>query len=199
MNLQEATILALQHKLYEEKYLVDRQDWEIHNDHEASWFGGNACWKDMKELNLKSMSDEDKIKALQNLKDSIDTNVVNRADYEEVDSKYIPIWLDSYKSNIDYMLNELDAKGKYYISLNVDVSDKGDVDHRGSAVIIDNGNIIKGYKYYSTGDEARKVMNSISKSQYEKFVRDNFIGEYDDDFQWGASVEEYEPNVWELQ
>ena len=65
--------------------------------------------------------------------------------------------------------------------------------------IINNGNIIKGTKYYDTKEEAQKVMSSISKSQYEKFMYDNFVGEYDDVIQWNVSVEEYEPDTWELK
>lgn len=198
MNLQEATIQALQCKLTEGKLLVNRADWVIHDDHEASWFGGDACWKDMRELNLKSLSDEEKIKALQSLKDNIDKDVVQRDDYQDIDSKYIPVWLDGYKANIDWLLNEINSKGKYYIFLNVDVSNRGDVDHRGSGLIIDNGSIKKGTKYYDTKAEAQKDMASISQSQYKEFVLNNYIGEYDEDFQWEVSVEEYEPNVYEL-
>ena len=198
LSLTEATILALEGKLTEVKLLVNRADWVIHNDHEASWFGGDACWKDMRELNLKSLSDDEKIKALQSLKDNIDKDVVQRDDYQDIDSKYISAWLDGYKSNIDWLLNEIDSKGKYYIFLNVDVSNRGDVDHRGSGLIIDNGSIKKGTKYYDTKDEAQKDMNSISQSQYKRFVFDNFIGEYDEDFQWEVSVKEFESNVYEL-
>ena len=200
MNLTEATIKALQGKLYEEKYLVSRQDWGINNDHEADWFGRDACWADIRELNLKPMSDEEKVKALQSLKDNIDTDVMQRADYNNIDSKYVSVWLAGYKSTIDRFISELDTKGKYYIFMSVDISDRGDVDHRGSDLIIDSGNIIKGTKYYNTKEEAQKAMSSISKAQYEKFMYDNFIGEYDDDIiQWNVSVEKYKPNTWEIQ
>jgi len=198
MNLQEATMLALQHKLYEDKYLVSRRDWEIHNDHEAGWFGRDACWNDIRELDLKSKSDEERVKALQLLKDNIDTDVKSRADYNSIDAKYISVWLDGYKSTIDDLLDEIATKGKYYIFLNVDVSNRGDVDHRGSSLIIDDGKITKGKQYYDTRAEAQTIMNSISKSQYDKFVRDNFIGDYDEDFQWNVAVEEYKPSTYEL-
>lgn len=199
MNLTEATIKALQGKLFEEKYLVDRRDWVIHNDHEANWFGRNACWKDIRELKLKTMSDEEKVKALQSLKDNIDNDVMQRADYNDIDSKYVSVWLAGYKSIIDSLISELDTKGKYYVFMSVDISDRGDVNHKGSDLIIDNGNITKGTKYYNTKDEAQKDMNSISKSQYKKFMYDNFIGKYDDVIQWNVSVEEYEPDTWELR
>lgn len=191
MNLEEATVLALQGKLTEEKYLVDRRGWEIHNDHEADWFGGDACWADIRELNIDKLSDEDKIKQLQLLRDNIDKEVTKRADYKDIDSKYIPIWLAGYKKIIDYEIGKISNNGKFYICMNVDVSNRGDVDHRGADLIIENGTIKKGTKYYDTKAEAQKVLNSISKSQYEKFMKDNFIGDYDGYYQWNVEVEEY--------
>lgn len=199
MNLLEATIKALQNKLYEDKYIVDRKGWVIHNDHEANWFGSSACYKDIRDLKLKTLSDEEKVRALQSLKDDIDNDVMQRADYNNIDSKYISVWLDGYKSTIDRLINEITTKGKYYIFMSVDISDRGDVNHKGSDLIINNGNIIKGTKYYDTKEEAQKVMSSISKSQYEKFMYNNFVGEYDDVIQWNVSVEEYEPDTWELK
>jgi len=202
MNLQEATMQALQGKLEEAKYLVDRRDWIIHNDHEANWFGGNACWKDVKELNLKSLSDEEKIKSLQSLKDNIDTDVTQRVDYKDIESKYVNIWLDGYKAVIDRLLDEIATKGKYCIFLNVDVSNRGDVDHRGGYITIENGNIIEdtnNIKYYDNKDEAIRDMNSISKSQYKEFVYSNYVSDYDEAIQWSVDVEQYEPNTWELR
>lgn len=191
MNLTEATMLALQGRLTEEKYLVSRRNWEIHNDHEAGWFGGDACWADIRELNIDKLSDEDKIKQLQLLKDNIDKEVTNRADYKDIDSKYIPIWLAGYKKIIDYEIGKISNNGKFYIFINVDVSDRGDVDHRGSDLIIENGTIKKGIKYYDTKSEAQKDLDSISKSQYEEFVKDEFIGAYDEYYQWNVEVNEY--------
>lgn len=198
MNLQEATVRALLNKLYESKYLVDRKDWVLHNDYEAEWFGRDACWKDIRELKLKQISDEDKIRALQSLKDNIDTNITQREDYNDIEKEYISVWLDSYKSTIDRLIDEICVKGKYYIFMSVDIDDKGDVDHRGCNLIIDKGNISKGIKYYDSENEAQSDVKSISKLQYERFMYDNFVSDYDDVIQWDVSIKKYEPNAWEL-
>jgi len=202
ITLQEATMLALQGKLQEEKYLVDRRDYQIRSKHEADWFGSNACWKDVLQLPLKTMSDEKRIKSLQLLKYNIDTEVKQRADYNDISPEYVEIWIDAYKRTIDGLLNEINTKGKYYILLNVDIDSKGDVDHRGGYLTIENGKIIKNnptIKYYDSKDEAIKDMNSISKSQYKEFIDNNYLSDYDNVIQWNVEVKQYEPNTWELK
>lgn len=199
MNLEEATMLALQHKLIEAKYMVNRRNWVINNDHEAEYFGRGACWDDVYELNIRAMSDEEKVKAVQQLKDNIDNTISQRADYDEIDSKYIPLWKEAYKSVVDDILNQLALKGKFYIEILVDIEDSGDVDHRGGYISVNNGQISDDVKYYNTKEEARKDLKSISEADYKKYIYDNYVGEYDEVIWWDVRVTEYKPDNWDLR
>ena len=134
----------------------------IQNNYEASWYAKRSCWRDMEKYNLSSNENEE----------------------------YLKVWLQAYKEQLESFLEEVNNKDKYYITLDVDLHDLGDVDHRSFDLTCYNGNIELNRKFYDNKVEAEKDLNTISKETIENFIKSKTSKEI---IQWDMKIQKYTP------